>query len=835
MPGVLQLAALLVIAWLPGAAWFRAPIAERNRRERLDAEERLFWQVLLSLASALIIVLALASVGRYRFEYLVGAQLLLTAIPVLLWRERLRFSAAPRPALSALIPIALIVLCSLRFFPGAEYIIAGKDPGTYVNEGVQLAQRGAYVVHDEIVASVPPPFRDLFFSQHTLDGKPRTDYYSNRFMGFFLLDPAAGTVVGQFPHLFPAALAIGYGIDGLSGVRRVTPMLAILGLLAVYFAGRHVFGPTAAAAGAALLALNVVQIWFARYPNSEVLMQALVFASVLAVSRAQAGSDRFFSPVAGALLGALLFLRFDAVLVIAAVGAGVTLGILAGQRIVWGAAAALAALAVPAAVYLAGPLRAYAFYPLDFIGNMPWWQHVALLAVFAAAILLLAAASARPRLRQVVSSYAPLAIAAVCIIAALYALFLREPGGKLTDYNAYALRTFGNFYVTVPVVLAALLGYALGVRLAFWRSPAFFLLVAIFGFFFFYKLRIVPEHFWAARRFLPVLLPAALLLASVAAVGSIDLRGGRARLVRPLLGLIFLGLVAAHYVRVSAPVASHTEYAGLIPKVEELAAQFHDNDLVIVESRDAGGDTHVFGLPLAYIYARNVLVLNSARPPKATFAAFLQWAQGRYDRVLFMGGGGTDLLSHSYGVKPIWSDRYQVPEYQSAMNAFPRSVRQKEFEYGVYEFTPPVPRADRWFDLDVGTNDDLHVLRFRAKEPSEGRTFRWTGAASAISVTTMQPGAKELTLVMGDGGRPPAAPPATVEVFLAGERLGRIAVDGPFRPYTLAIPADLARKAATAAEPVELRLVTTLWNPAEVLGTQDDRELGVMLDRVTIK
>ena len=30
-----------------------------------------------------------------------------------------------------------------RFFPPSEYIIGGKDPGVYLNEGVQIAQRGA--------------------------------------------------------------------------------------------------------------------------------------------------------------------------------------------------------------------------------------------------------------------------------------------------------------------------------------------------------------------------------------------------------------------------------------------------------------------------------------------------------------------------------------------------------------------------------------------------------------------------------------------------------------------------------------------------------------------
>ena len=48
-------------------------------------------------------------------------------------------------------------------------------------------------------------------------------------------------------------------------------------------------------------------------------------------------------------------------------------------------------------------------------------------------------------------------------------------------------------------------------RRHFWRDPAFFLTFSAISVFFFYKTRIVPEHFWSARRFLAVTLPGALL------------------------------------------------------------------------------------------------------------------------------------------------------------------------------------------------------------------------------------------------------------------------------------------------------------------------------------
>jgi hypothetical protein len=302
--------------------------------------------------------------------------------------------------------------------------------------------------------------------------------------------------------------------------------------------------------------------------------------------------------------------------------------------------------------------------------------------------------------------------------------------------------------------------------------------------------------------------------------------------------VIFLAILGSHYARASRPVVEHIEYAGLIPQLEQLASRIADEDLIIAESRNAGSDIHVMALPLAYIYAKHVLVLDSPRPDKALFAGFLDWARTKYRRVLFIGGGGTDLLSHRYGVRPLLSDRFQVPEYESAYNAYPRGVRRKEFEFGVYEFVaaPPAGHTEGlWFDLDIGVRDDLHVLRFHAKEESEERTYRWTQARSMVSVTLIRDTARTVTLGLADGGRPPAAPPARVEVFLHGQQIGSATVTGRFRPYTFAIPPELAARAAAINDPVELRLVTATWQPSIVLGSSDERQLGVMVDRVTIK
>jgi hypothetical protein len=815
---------LALIAWLPGAALYRVPRAGRDRRAALPAEERLFWQIVISLAIALSAVLVLAAIGRYRFTYLLWIHGLIALVPVVVWRGGLRFGpAAARPGVAVVVPIALAVLCGVRFLPPSEYIIGGKDPGVYVNEGVQLAQRGSLTIDDPVVAAVPPPLRDLFFPSHAND-----DYYSVRFMGFFIQDPGTGYVVGQFPHLFPAALAIGYGIDGLTGVRRTTPLLATLAVLAVYLFAAALVGRTAAAAGALLLTLNVIEAWFGRYPNTEVVMQLLLFAALLAVLRWQSDDIRFFAPLAGALLGLLIFLRIDGLLPVIVIAGAILLATTVGQKGSWSFFAALALPLLFSVPYLAGPMQAYWARPRDFILNLKTWHHVMIgFGAFAAAAALFAArqsAAARDRLTR----WVPLAASMIVIVGGLYALFLREPGGKLADYDAYALRTFANFYVTVPVVLAAIAGYAVFARHLFWRSPAFFLVVAAFGLFFFYKLRIVPEHFWAARRFVPVILPGTLLLASAIAVGGRAFGPWPLRAGRLLLGTIFLALVGSQYARASHQVSDYVEFAGVVPQIEELVRQIGDDDLVVVESRDAGGDIHIVGLPLAYIYARNVLVLNSARPDRQAFLAFVDWGRTRYARVLYLGGAGTDLVSPGFSATRIWQDRYEVPEYESVWNGYPRGPRPRKFDYSIYELTPGAVQHP--LDLDVGGADDVYLVRFGGKEISDGRTFRWTSDQSMLTLGSLPEPAQEVALVASDGGRPDAAPPARVEVWIGEVPLGAIEVDGPFREYTLPLPPPVVSEG-----PIELRLKSVMWNPARVLGSPDDRELGVMIDRVTVR
>jgi hypothetical protein len=718
--------------------------------------------------------------------------------------------------------------------PAAEYVLGGRDPGVYVSEGIQIAQGRSLVTTDRIAASVPAPMRNLFFPSYS-----DPNYYSVRFMGFHLRDPDAGSVTGQFPQGYPIWIAIAYGVDGVTGTRRVIAWWAILGVLAVYFAGARLIGPVPAAAAAGLLSVHVIQTWYARYPNSEIVTQAMLFAALLAHAYAHEDDDRFFGPVAASLLGLALFTRFPVVLAVGAAVASSLLAHVSGRRARVGFLATMTAWVVAAGAYYLTQLRPYFGRPVAYMQTLVPIQVAALVLAGVAACALIWA-SRQPRVSAAIRTFLPMTLIAIVTLGGLYALFLREPGGRLAPHDAYAVRIFADLYFTRLAFVLALIGYALVTWRAFWRAPALILMISTMAAFFFYKMRIWPEHFWLARRFLTDILPGALIFVSAAVFAPVwMMRSGTdswrlRRAAFTAAGVIAAVLLSYRYLSASVPVRQHIEYAGVIPHLEKLSSRFSDNDLVLVEAR-AASDLHTLALPLSYIYARNVLVLYDSRPDKQAVREFLTWAHKRYENVYFIAGGGTDLLSPGVGSIVLATERFQVPEFEkTAYDVYPRASVRKPFDFTIYRLvqtglTPP-PHS-----LDVGGTDDLHLVDFFPKERLGGGnlTFRWSQDTSYL-LMSVPPASREVALRLS-GGRPRGVPLPRVAVSIEGEEIGSVELTNEFRDYVFPISGATASNLARRPDGVQIRIQSSTWIPRTVLGGSDTRALGVMIDRVEIR
>jgi hypothetical protein len=488
-------------------------------------------------------------------------------------------------------------------------------------------------------------------------------------------------------------------------------------------------------------------------------------------------------------------------------------------------------------------MRAYLAIPMMQVGGVAGLAG-ALAALLAAGVAVRRARAAAPVAIALLQRWAPRILAGAVVALAAYAYFLREPAGRLAAHDAYALRAFG-WYVGPVGLLAALAGFAALVWTRFWKDPVLLTTGALVSVFFFYKIRIVPEHFWQARRYLPVILPFACLMMAAAAFAGYRRRVGpaassvplkaraRASLLYLTLPVLVLTFVAWTFAAATRPIANHVEYAGLIPAVERLAAQIGDRDLVLIEPRYSS-DTHVLATPLAYIYAKHVLLFSSPRPGTAEVGQFLAWADRTYDRVLLVAEGGLDLASPSIGITPVRNERFSVPEYESARNAYPREVRQKKFNLNVYQLQV-ADHARPVLDIDIGGFDDPWVLRVFARQEQDGVTYRWVRDRSFVTLLGLASPPRAIVLRAGDGGRPAAAGPADVDVFLDDRLVGRITVRGGFAEYRLDVPPAAAAGWAAHPDRAVVRLQCTTWAPKDFIGGSDDRALGIMLDRIRVE
>ena len=129
--------------------------------------------------------------------------------------------------------------------------------------------------------------------------------------------------------------------------------------------------------------------------------------------------------------------------------------------------------------------------------------------------------------------------------------------------------------------------------------------------------------------------------------------------------------------------------------LERLAGEFGDRDLVLVEP-GYSSDTHVLATPLAYIYARHVLLFSSPRPGPGRIRTVPRvGGRALRSRVPDRRGRARTSRRRRSASRRCATSASRFPEYESARNAYPREVRQKKFNLNIYQLQPVDQRRSR--------------------------------------------------------------------------------------------------------------------------------------------
>ncbi|MFL6139028.1 MAG: hypothetical protein ACJ74O_14690 [Frankiaceae bacterium] len=507
------------------------------------------------LAAWLLAGVPLLLAGAFRPAWAVPAAAAL-ALPMLLVARRVRAPALPWWA--ALLTL-VVVGCATGWAVAhaSENLVVRRDPGPYGLIAHWIGVHGTMRIPDDAAV---------------FGHDPALSYDSP---GFY--SGPGDSVQPQFQSGPALAFAPGAWVAGLHGGLAANAVIAGLAVLAAAGLAARVIGPCWAPLAALVLAVAYPQTHTARSPYSETVDELLLLGGlamlVAALSCAGDGRDGVdgdrvpIGPlaIAGLVLGAAPLARVDAFVDLMPLAVVIVLlAALPGRRPLRRAGALAAGLAAGIGLALADDHWLHYLYVHDIPASLdPLWIGG---AVLAALTMVAAVAVRRPAVRarlarvprQLLHRVAAAAAAAVCLVAAglwFVRPYVSHPLTWPTDpaipeiaelqrfqhlpvdgrrtYAEWSLHWLGWWLGPVTVVLAVAALAALVRRHVRGRDLALVPLTVVTlcaAVVVLYDPKAAGDHPWVERRFVPVVLPAVVLLAT-AALAWLARRAPRGRLV----------------------------------------------------------------------------------------------------------------------------------------------------------------------------------------------------------------------------------------------------------------------------------------------------------------
>ncbi|MEW6363036.1 MAG: hypothetical protein AB1714_00180 [Acidobacteriota bacterium] len=825
--------ALLLAVLVPGFLLFRCFGQEEAARK--PRGELLFAVLAAGLYLASWIGILLVEIGRFTPVWMSGT---LAALSLILWLGARRASSplagGPRAGgwLSGL-PL-LLLLALLPLYRPFEYILGGRDPGVYVNAGIMVSRTGGIPFRDPLIDELPAEVRGLFLRDVPSYGVTTTE----RIQGYWYPGKSAGGIVSQGLHLFPAWLGAGRWLFGYPGLLWMIPVIALFGCAGIYYFCSSVASWQASAVATVLLLMSPIQIYFSKYPSSEVLVLALLWPALYFYQCFTETSSPLYAALAGCGLGLTLMTRLDSVLLIVPVCLVTAYALIRFPERKGSYLFTLffGLLAVHATVHMLCASRPYVLAVINVLKIIPLLAEVALPGFV---ILLLLTYLARNRLRALLvrseSSWVSWPLPLVAAAAAAYLYFYRpfHPGGHWDLGNANSLRYF-EFYMGSFATLAVVIGFMHFIYSEKGRNVLFtFVVLTCFGFYF-YRLQIYPELIWAMRRFVPVVWPASFVLLAMllARLWRAERRlRWPARVTAAAAGMVILGnslTVAPFYFKLR-------EYDGAIAWVERAAGRIGESDLVIFEPRFFG-TLQTLSLPLWSEYRRNVLHLVFDRPQPRAFESFVQqWKRRHGGRILIALQSGIEIASNALRPRLICEEKTSLPMLEQLYNGYPRKVVPFPVPYKLYELEIG-PRNDLRQTIDIGSpGDDLLVSGCYGAERGDAETFRWTTYKAGIYLPAFTERCSQVEIRLAAGPRPEYLGGVACVMRIGDYPAGTIRPQPGFATFTLAVPAE-AREMSRQGRPTSLTMfILHPFTPStHIRGNTDSRSLGVAIDSVRV-
>lgn len=519
-----------------------------------------------------------------------------------------------------LIALAAVAYLAVAVHGRDEPWGAGRDQQVYAEFAVLLADTGRATIN---VAPQDGADAGLL---HAVGSNRDV----NRYLGVTRTASNGAILEASYlPLGWPAWLAFAYAVGGYPALHAANALTFVVGAMLLYPVLRRSAGSAFATASVVTLLALPTSLWIAGISLSEPLAMVVWLAMMALFALRERCALRWTA----FLVFAAATVRIDALLLVPAlIAAQFMQAALEGSE---SQARSAREFAFASIVSLGAAIAWYAMFQDAYLrDNAEYVLEVAVAALVTAG---LTACGARVRgwaRRLLVSRNAAWIVVAVVVALGLYCLALRpvlhpfaiiHNGSGLDgtrDYREDSLRNLAA-YVGWPLLLAAFAGAVFSlIRFASPATPlaqrVFLLTGFAYAALYLWAPLVSPDHPWAIRRFVPIVIPMVVALAAIALRNLLHRRaGGRA----VVAGVLMVGAACEAAAASGAPLLTLRENRGAVAWVASLDAAMPD--ALVVADLPAGN----MAIVLSIARQRRVVVADFQQADSR--AAVARWLEGK--------------------------------------------------------------------------------------------------------------------------------------------------------------------------------------------------------------
>jgi len=738
----------------------------------------------------------------------------------------------------------LVLVGVILYFHPFEFVLGGGDAGVYVNLGAAWAHQGAFWLEESLLKSIPEEVWPVLFRADS----PGTAISYLRMPGFYMGDISTGTVIPQFFPLHPLWLSLVYTFLGLEASLFVTPLWAILGVVALALVLKQLFTWKVGVIGGSLLLIMPLQIYFARYPTAEALTQLLVWTGVYALARFEQEQTPLWGLFSGLAWGQVFLTRIDALPLLAVPGLYLLIGLLnrrfRDQGWFFFPFGGIFIQALVQAICLSFP---YTLNTYRGVWGMTYrlFERLSWLLLWGVPLviaLLFLRSHTFLWIKELVSKWLRWLVLLVVFSLAIFAYFIWPQIGEVQIvpyWYADSLVPVQNYlnFQRLAWYLSPL-GVWLGVGGIMWiiaKEPfkrTWVLLVIGFSFSILYIYNIMnnPYHVYTMRRYVPIVVP--FFIAGMAYL--LWMVWQRSLWGRPLA--LTLGLLLSIWMLYNGrAILTLVEYKGLVAQLERVAEQLEPMSILLFEDGVPVGTGNTFGTPLQYVYGLTVFDLQEEHIENGALIQLIQdWEENGYTVYWVIGPHTLGALPEVLTLEPEFATTFAYERLETSYSYFPthRFTQRTRLEfYRPVEVGSEVCVPN--YQLDIGGFDRWSLVDgFYGDEFVNGRSVRWTNGTALLDFPCLEVGEKALITVSVSLGAVAGQPCTSREVTLTWDGMLQgtwILEENQFVDieFQVSVP-------GSAAVDSMLGILSTPWIPAEHGFSVDGRELGVLVDEVYV-